>query len=97
MNTKIVKNVNSQRRLCLTKDFCEYVGIRENSRIVIAKGNNDNELHIISLDKVSDFQEVIAFCKVDSKFRIIVPAEICENDEKFELLVTTEFIIMRQI
>ncbi len=97
MKTSIVKNVNSQGRLCLTKDFCEYARIEQNDRVVIAKGNNDNELYIISLDKVSDFQEVIAFSKIDDKYRIIIPVEIRENDKKFELSATKKFIIVRQI
>lgn len=97
MKASIVKNVNSQGRLCLTKDFCEYAGINQNTHVVIVKGNNDNELYIISLDKVSDFQEVIAFSNVDNKYRIIIPVEIRGNDKKFELSATKKFIIVRQI
>lgn len=96
MKTSIVKNVNSQGRLCLIKDFCEYAGIKQNDGVVISKGNNDNELYIISLEKVLDSQEVIAFSKVDNKYRIIIPKEIRQNDKSFELSVTKKAIIVRK-
>ena len=96
MNTKIVKNVNSQGRLCLTKDLCEYAGIKQNSKVAISKGNNDNEIHIICIDKVGDFDEIIAFAQVDDKFRIIIPQEIREDDEAFEISATKRAVIIRK-
>ena len=95
LKTTVVREINSQGRLQLSKDFCDYAGIEKNSLVVISKGKNDNELYIIAISKVHDFEKVIAFSKVDDKFRIIIPNEIRDNDERFEISVNKNGVIIR--
>lgn len=95
MNTTIVRKINSQGRLQLSKDLCDYAGIEKETRVVIKKGVNNNEIYIISIDKVQDSEEVIAFLKVDSKCRVVIPTEIKKNDDTFEITATRSMIIIR--
>ena len=95
MKTSIFRKINSQGRINLTKDFCDFVGINPKDKVALCKGKNGDELYILSIDKVKA-NEIIAFSKVDIKYRIVIPKFLVEkSDYLFEMFILERKIVLK--
>ncbi len=97
MKTSIVKELNSVNRLQLSKDFCDYVGIKPKTKVALCKTGNKNELYVLPIEKVEN-NEVIALINVEMKMRIRIPKSLLQEGEKlFEISVINNKIKIRAV
>ena len=85
MKNKIIRRIDNQNRLQLPSMLMDFVNLTDEKILAICPEEN-NMIKLIKMIKTKD-HKIIGFVKMDDKGRIIIPPEIRQETQYFEVFV----------
>ena len=94
MINKVVRKIDKQGRLQLPMELVSFSSIRDSRDFAICSMGKK----MIKLKKISDVRnhKVIALGKFDDKRRLIIPPEIRQQTQEFEVFVFNGDLILKE-
>ena len=85
MKNEIIRRIDNQNRLQLPSMLMDFVNLTDEKILAICPEEN-NMIKLIKMIKTKD-HKIIGFVKMDDKGRIIIPPEIRQETQYFEVFV----------
>ena len=94
MVNKVIRRIDKQRRLQLPVELVSFSSIKDSKEVAICSLGKG----MIKLKKVDDVKnlKVISLGKLDDKRRLIIPPEICQQTQEFEVFVFNGDLILKE-
>lgn len=94
MKNKIIRRIDNQNRLQLPSMLMDFVNLTDEKILAICPEEN-NMIKLIKMIKTKD-HKIIGFVKMDDKGRIIIPPEIRQETQYFEVFVFNGELIIKE-
>ena len=94
MINKVIRRIDKQRRLQLPVELVSFSSIKDSKEVAICSLGKG----MIKLKKVDDVKnlKVISLGKLDDKRRLIIPPEIRQQTQEFEVFVFNGDLILKE-
>ena len=94
MINKVIRRIDKQRRLQLPVELVSFSSIKDSKEVAICSLGKG----MIKLKKVGDVKnlKVISLGKLDDKRRLIIPPEIRQQTQEFEVFVFNGDLILKE-
>ena len=89
------KTLDNQNRISLPHDLLDYAHI--DSKKVAICYKNESEIVLKDVNNINENEKILAIRNIDSKYRIILPAELRRKFKKFFIYVQNNELILRGV
>lgn len=95
MKNEIIRRIDNQNRLQLPSMLMEFVNFTDEKILAICPGEEET---MIKLRKIINTKncKIIGFVKVDDRGRIVIPPEIRQETQYFEVFVFNGELIIKE-
>ena len=93
MKNEIIRRIDNQNRLQLPSMLMDFVNLTDEK--ILACPEENNMIKLIKMIKTKD-HKIIGFVKMDDKGRIIIPPEIRQETQYFEVFVFNGELIIKE-